>query len=69
MRYIIQTQNWLSYILGDFFKNSFGHPGSDEPAGTFRFESLLLTDVNTWDRCYDFKNIFAEKISEKIGVF
>jgi hypothetical protein len=22
-----------------------------------------------WDRCYDFKNIFAEKFSEKIGVF
>jgi hypothetical protein len=22
-----------------------------------------------WDRCYDFKNIFAKKISEKIGVF
>jgi hypothetical protein len=21
-----------------------------------------------WDRCYDFKNIFAEKFSEKIGV-
>jgi hypothetical protein len=23
----------------------------------------------TWDRCYDFKNIFAEKFSEKIYVF
>jgi hypothetical protein len=23
----------------------------------------------TRDRCYDFKNIFAEKFSEKIGVF
>jgi hypothetical protein len=22
-----------------------------------------------WDRCYLFKNIFAEKFSEKIGVF
>jgi hypothetical protein len=22
-----------------------------------------------WDRCYDFKNIFDEKLSEKIGVF
>jgi hypothetical protein len=22
-----------------------------------------------WDRCYDFLNIFAEKFSEKIGVF
>jgi hypothetical protein len=23
----------------------------------------------TWDRCYDFKNIFAEKIAKKISVF
>jgi hypothetical protein len=23
----------------------------------------------TWDRCYDFKNIYAEKFSEKFGVF
>jgi hypothetical protein len=23
----------------------------------------------TWDRCYDFLNIFAEKFCEKIGVF
>jgi hypothetical protein len=23
----------------------------------------------TWDRCYDFLNIFAEKFSEKIAVF
>jgi hypothetical protein len=23
----------------------------------------------TWDRCYDFKIIFAEKIGEKIGIF
>jgi hypothetical protein len=22
-----------------------------------------------WDRCYDFKNIFAQNFSEKIGVF
>jgi hypothetical protein len=22
-----------------------------------------------WDRCYDFKNIFAEKFSKKTGVF
>jgi hypothetical protein len=25
--------------------------------------------VLTWDRCYDFLNILAEKFSEKIGVF
>jgi hypothetical protein len=24
---------------------------------------------NCWDRCYDFLNIFAEKFSEKIGIF
>jgi hypothetical protein len=24
---------------------------------------------NSWDRCYDFLNFFAEKFSEKIGVF
>jgi hypothetical protein len=23
----------------------------------------------SWDRCYDFRNIFAKKIGEKIGVF
>jgi hypothetical protein len=23
----------------------------------------------TWDRCYDFLNIFAKKFGEKIGVF
>jgi hypothetical protein len=22
-----------------------------------------------WDRCYDFLNIFAEKFSEKMGIF
>jgi hypothetical protein len=26
-------------------------------------------NVMSWDRCYDFKNIFAEKFSEKISVF
>jgi hypothetical protein len=25
--------------------------------------------VKTWYRCYDFLNFFAEKFSEKIGVF
>jgi hypothetical protein len=25
--------------------------------------------IQIWDRCYDFKNIFAEKFSEKIGVY
>jgi hypothetical protein len=25
--------------------------------------------LGTWDRCYDFKNIFAKKIGEKFAVF
>jgi hypothetical protein len=25
--------------------------------------------VDSWNRCYDFLNIFAEKFGEKIGVF
>jgi hypothetical protein len=25
--------------------------------------------IGSWDRCYDFLNIFVEKFSEKIGVF
>jgi hypothetical protein len=29
----------------------------------------LFHDPKTRDRCYDFLNIFAEKFSEKIGVF
>jgi hypothetical protein len=31
-----------------------------------QFKSL---STHSWDRCYDFKNIFAEKNCEKIGVF
>jgi hypothetical protein len=34
-----------------------GHRGRSEDGHT------------TWDRCYDFLNIFAEKFFEKIGVF
>jgi hypothetical protein len=29
----------------------------------------LICDADTWDRCYDFLNIFAEKFSGKIGIF
>jgi hypothetical protein len=32
------------------------------------FSVDTMTGV-TWDRCYDFKNIFAEKCYEKIGDF
>jgi hypothetical protein len=28
-----------------------------------------LESVLSWDRCYDFLNIFAKKFSKKIGVF
>jgi hypothetical protein len=31
--------------------------------------SRMSRFVWIWDRCYDILNIFAEKISEKIGVF
>jgi hypothetical protein len=31
--------------------------------------SLSWVRILTRDRCYDFLNIFAEKFSEKIGVF
>jgi hypothetical protein len=30
---------------------------------------MRISFMRSWDRCYDFLNIFAEKISEKIGVF
>jgi hypothetical protein len=30
---------------------------------------VRVNATKTWDRCYDFLNIFAEKFSEKIGVF
>jgi hypothetical protein len=30
---------------------------------------LGLCKVRSWDRCCDFKNIFAKKFSEKIWVF
>jgi hypothetical protein len=34
------------------------------------FRNLKLETIGvTGDRCYDFLNIFAEKFSEKIGVF
>jgi hypothetical protein len=29
----------------------------------------LFQRKRTWEWCYDFKNIFAEKFVEKIGVF
>jgi hypothetical protein len=33
------------------------------------FAEKLDTELMTKDRCYDFKNIFAEKFSKKIVVF
>jgi hypothetical protein len=32
-------------------------------------EIQMYETIRNWDRCYDFLNIFAEKFSEKIGVF
>jgi hypothetical protein len=29
----------------------------------------VQVELPIWDRCYDFLNIFAKKIGEKIGVF
>jgi hypothetical protein len=46
-----------------------------EEAARYRLDDCLggtsstIHQVSTGDRCYDFKNIFAEKISENIGVF
>jgi hypothetical protein len=37
--------------------SSWGAPGTE------------TTPLTAWDRCYDFKNIFAEKICEKIWRF
>jgi hypothetical protein len=37
---------------------------------TREFMDLFLNNRSqTWDQCYDFKNIFAEKFSENIGIF
>jgi hypothetical protein len=29
----------------------------------------VFSGAPTWDQCYDFLNIFAEKFGKKIGVF
>jgi hypothetical protein len=31
--------------------------------------TAVVVVSRSWDRCYDFLNIFDEKFSEKIGVF
>jgi hypothetical protein len=31
--------------------------------------AVFSTSEQPWDRCYDFLDIFAEKFSEKIGIF
>jgi hypothetical protein len=36
------------------------------PKGSHR-QSAKIRPI--WDQCYDFKNIFAKKFGEKIGVF
>jgi hypothetical protein len=40
------------------------------PSGIEVSHKLVVAGSSTtWDRCYDFLNIFAEKFSKKIGVF
>jgi hypothetical protein len=36
--------------------------------GQLFHEYIRSPRFSAWDRCYDFKNIFAEKIAEKNGV-
>jgi hypothetical protein len=43
-------------------------PGQPLKIG-LRYISASFWNKLVWDRCYDFKNIFAEKFYEKIGVF
>jgi hypothetical protein len=52
-----------SLAIVQTLQNSFK---SDLQEGDRGFESMYK---QTRDRCYEFKNIFAEKFSEKIGVF
>jgi hypothetical protein len=42
--------------------------GSCGTVSAVAFDDFLVW-WNSWDRCYDFKNIFAGKIGEIIGVF
>jgi hypothetical protein len=32
-------------------------------------QAFYFKEINIWDRCYDFKNIFAKTFGENIGVF
>jgi hypothetical protein len=40
----------------------------EQPKSNFPFLLLCFTFL-TWDRCYGFKNIFAEKFGEKLAFF
>jgi hypothetical protein len=49
--------------FGIVHQEKSGNPGA-------RATGAILTMVSgSWDRCYDFKNIFAEQFGEKMGVF
>jgi hypothetical protein len=52
------TKKKLGFTLGDFFTKSSGHPGFIGGWVTLQYRDLS----------YDFKNIFAEKISEKVAL-
>jgi hypothetical protein len=47
-----------------------GPPVPEAPGrqGVFMIVIWVIKN-NSWDRCYDFLNIFAEKISKNIGLF
>jgi hypothetical protein len=66
MHYFWQNTSWATF-WANFFTNSSGHPVPDVfvPFRKRRLEKVK--DHVTWDRCYDFLNIFAEKLSKKLA--
>jgi hypothetical protein len=33
-----------------------------------KLKKYIINKIDSWDRCYGFKNIFAEKFRQKIGI-
>jgi hypothetical protein len=59
-------QPWMSVTFcGSYFQQS----GSPLMMMLVALAPHLENTHETWDRCYDFLNIFAKKFSEKNGVF
>jgi hypothetical protein len=54
----------IGYILGEFYKNTFGHPAK-KVLILFRRRRITTKEVygflKSWGQCYDFENIFAIK--------